>query len=104
MKRKGSPHGLFPKEIRRKWVNTPSISQGIMKHIKYYLKIIFYNYDVRFPSSTGTVALICEWHVSLQAGCAFLESQIMVMKRGVPVLDVHPESVSFFTLCDGVQV
>ena len=41
MKRKGSPHGLFPKEIRRKWVNTPSISQGIMKHIKYYLRIIF---------------------------------------------------------------
>ena len=41
MKRKGSPHGLFPNEIRRKWVNTPSISQGIMKHIKYYLRIIF---------------------------------------------------------------
>lgn len=81
MKRKGSPRGLFPKETRRKWVNTPSISQGIMKRMKYYLRIIFTIMMFVFHRALGQLPWFVN-AVSLQAGWEFLESQIMVMKRG----------------------
>ena len=99
MKRKGSPCGFFPKETRRKWVNIPSISQGIMKHIKYYLRIIFTIMMFVFHQALGQLP----WFVNDLSPCRQAGSSDYGYGKRSPYAWYAPETVSFFTLCDGVQ-